>query len=65
MTGPSLAHLLVGPLLALAVVVALGLVLFALADAAGRRREHARIDRAMQERMRSRERGEASWERKA
>lgn len=63
MSAPSLAQLLVAPLLGLAAVVALGVMLFALADAAGRRREHARIERAMAEALRRRERGLASWER--
>lgn len=63
-SAPSLAQLLVAPFLAIAVVLALGVVLMAVADAAGKRRERRTLEALTRERLRSRERGEGSWERK-
>jgi hypothetical protein len=59
-SAPSLAHALVAPALGLAVVLAVGVVIFAIADAAGRRgrRDAAQIRAG----IRRREQGRASWE---
>jgi hypothetical protein len=62
---PSLAQVLVAPILALACVVALAVGLFALADAAGKRAASRRarsVETERRRRIRRREAGLGSWE---